>query len=176
MPPEAQRATAPLTEAALLEREAAQARAALQGAIHDLQHSLRSAADVRYWTKGHPLAGVGLAAVAGFAAAALVKEVTTAVSSEAGEPQPAAPAPLSSGQASLPPAAAHAGLHSLLTPLWGLAKGLVETAVINAVKGTVSGAAHADAAAECAAAACPPADSDFAADESSLPSDRPSAL
>jgi hypothetical protein len=59
-------------EADLLAREAAAAQAAALGAIADLKAGLATAADPRLWAQQHPWAAVGIAAAAGFAAAALV--------------------------------------------------------------------------------------------------------
>ncbi|MBI3461787.1 MAG: hypothetical protein HY000_01830 [Planctomycetes bacterium] len=59
-------------EADLLAHEAAAAQAAALGAIQDLKTGLATAADPRLWAEQHPWAAVGIAAAAGFAAAALV--------------------------------------------------------------------------------------------------------
>jgi len=60
------------TESDVLAREAAAAQAAAIRAIGDLKTSLVHAADPRLWAQQHPWAAVGVAAVAGFAAATLV--------------------------------------------------------------------------------------------------------
>ncbi len=59
----------PLTEAALLDQEAREAQAAIVRTLRALEHDLTSA-DVRGWTREHPWAAVGIASLAGFAAAA----------------------------------------------------------------------------------------------------------
>lgn len=60
------------TESDVLAREAAAAQAAAVQAIGDLKASLVQAADPRLWAQQHPWAAVGVAAVAGFAAATFV--------------------------------------------------------------------------------------------------------
>ena len=136
MPPDAPRASAAPTEAAHLEREAAQARAALRGAIEDLKQSLYHAADPRVWTEKYPLAGVGVAAAAGFAAAALMKEAADEAMTPAPAVDRSAAAP---GQpAAQAPPAAHSALHSLLTPLWDIAQTALKSFAVNAVTSSMS--------------------------------------
>lgn len=160
MPPDAPRASAAPTEAALLECEAAQARAALRGAIEDLKQSLRHAADPRVWTEKHPWAGVGLAAAAGFGAAALIKEAAA----EAVAPAAVTSAPAAAQNAAAPeqpaaqaPPAGHSALHSLLTPLWDIAQAALKSFAVNAVKSSMTSpvaedlASSPNDAAECAA-------------------------
>jgi hypothetical protein len=59
-------------EADLLAREANAAQAAVFATMQDLKAGLSTAADPRLWAQQHPWASVGAAAVAGFAAAAIV--------------------------------------------------------------------------------------------------------
>jgi hypothetical protein len=61
-----------VSEAALLAREKADAKAALRQTLVDLKQSLRTSVDVRLWTKEHPWIAVGMAAAAGFTAATVV--------------------------------------------------------------------------------------------------------
>ena len=66
------RDTASDREADLLAREAKAAQAAVLEAIGDLKSGLSTAADPRLWAQQHPWAAIGVAAAAGFAAAALL--------------------------------------------------------------------------------------------------------
>jgi len=132
MPPDAQRASAAPTEAALLACEAAQARAALQAAINDLKKSLGTAADPRVWTQNHPWAGVGVAAAAGFAAAALLKE--TAAEAVASEPAAAVDGTTAAAKSAANTQSGHSALRALLNPIWEVAKSALETFAVNAVK------------------------------------------
>lgn len=56
---------------AALEHEAAAARAAMSGAMADLQHHLQTAADPREWAQRRPWMALGVAAAAGFVAAGM---------------------------------------------------------------------------------------------------------
>lgn len=60
----------PQTSAQLAAQESREARDAMFAALDDLKQSAASAADPRLWTREHPWAAVGIAAAAGFAAAA----------------------------------------------------------------------------------------------------------
>jgi hypothetical protein len=67
-----QRSDGDLSEADFLEREVADAKAALSHAVADLRNGVKSSADLRLWVKHYPWAAMGAAAVAGFAAATAV--------------------------------------------------------------------------------------------------------
>src|SRR5689334_5167516 len=59
------------TESEFLKRQSNDARAAISRAMRDVQHEIAQSADPRAWMKVHPWATLGVAAVAGFAAAAV---------------------------------------------------------------------------------------------------------
>lgn len=71
-PPGGQPATG--NELELLALEAENAKAAIVATLHDLKNNLQSAADVERWAREHPWMAVGLASLAGFAAANALKE------------------------------------------------------------------------------------------------------
>jgi hypothetical protein len=58
----------PLTEAQYLEKQAAEARAAIEKVVGDIKHSLAGTADPRAWTKQYPWIATATAIGAGFAA------------------------------------------------------------------------------------------------------------
>lgn len=60
---------APLTEAEILQQEAAKARAAIGEAFADLGQSLKATVDPHQLTRDHPWVAISTAVVAGFAAA-----------------------------------------------------------------------------------------------------------
>jgi len=74
-----------LSESEYLARESALTRAALVRTFDDLKKSLRMSADVRIWTRRHPWAALGVAAVAGFSAATVVTAKRTAKANTAGD-------------------------------------------------------------------------------------------
>jgi hypothetical protein len=57
-----------LTEAQYLEKQAAEARAAMEKVVADIKHALGSTVDPRQWTKQYPWIATGTAIGAGFAA------------------------------------------------------------------------------------------------------------
>src|SRR4051812_27036814 len=57
-----------LTEAQYLEKQAAEARAAIEKVVGDIKHSLAGTADPRAWTKQYPWIATATAIGAGFAA------------------------------------------------------------------------------------------------------------
>ena len=81
-------------------------RAALQNAAGDLQSSLKSAADIRLWTRKFPWAAVGVAVATGFVAASVVKPAQAA--------SPATPHPTPDPQQDSRPAAAGSLIGTLL--------------------------------------------------------------
>jgi hypothetical protein len=66
------RSDSELSEADYLARESELTKLALTRTLEDLKSSLRSTADLRLWTRKHPWAALGIAAAAGFSAAAVV--------------------------------------------------------------------------------------------------------
>ena len=58
-----------LPEQEFLAQQVADAQAAIEQTLNDLRQSLKTAVDLRLWTRQHPWACVGMAAAAGFAAA-----------------------------------------------------------------------------------------------------------
>ena len=58
-----------LSEPDFLDREAETAKAAVLRTLGDLHRGLASATDLRAWTREHPWLAIGIAALAGFAAA-----------------------------------------------------------------------------------------------------------
>lgn len=90
----------PGSEAAVIEHEAAQAKAALERSLGKLKASLRTATDVRLWTRYHPWLSVSVAAAAGFVLAkgvfsdrvgsgAAAEGASAARQARAAEPRPA---------------------------------------------------------------------------------------
>jgi hypothetical protein len=61
------------TEAQYLSRQAAEARAAIGRALHETPATMRGAANVPAWARRYPWWTVGAAAVAGFAAVAVLR-------------------------------------------------------------------------------------------------------
>src|SRR5258706_1965561 len=57
-----------LTESQYLEKQAAEARAAIEKVVGDIKHALGSTVDPRQWTKQYPWIATGTAIGAGFAA------------------------------------------------------------------------------------------------------------
>jgi hypothetical protein len=70
--PDIPHSTADLTESDFLQLEATRARDAIEETLRRLKGDLEHAADVRVWTRRYPWAALGVAAVAGFAAATAV--------------------------------------------------------------------------------------------------------
>jgi ElaB/YqjD/DUF883 family membrane-anchored ribosome-binding protein len=82
------------SEAEFLAVQAADAHAAIQQTLDDLRESLKTAADVRLWTRQHPWASVATAAAVGFAAAnAITASWHTAVEPEEEPPPRPTPPP-----------------------------------------------------------------------------------
>src|SRR5258706_14358834 len=65
----------PLTEADFLTREQVQAKAAILAVLADMKHAVAQGADLREWTRQHPLIMAGTATVAGFIAGMLATPV-----------------------------------------------------------------------------------------------------
>src|SRR3954471_18982522 len=60
------------SESEFLAAQSADAKQAVLDSIDELKDSLAQAADYKVWTRQHPWAAVGIAAVAGFAAATVI--------------------------------------------------------------------------------------------------------
>lgn len=64
--------SAALSESAYLAKQAADAKAAFAGALHQIAGQFGQGVDPRVWTKRYPLAALGVSAAAGFVATALL--------------------------------------------------------------------------------------------------------
>jgi hypothetical protein len=122
-----------------LQSETERAQLALTQSLHDLTARLRECADVRDWTREYPWAGVGTAAVVGFALAAAVIPIARekSESDEERRPAPAASAP--------PPkqaAAASTGKSAIIVLIINLLFGFAKSAVGNVLSSTLSQAMH----------------------------------
>ena len=62
-----------VSESAFLGQEADAAKAAVVESLRNLQNDLKAATDLRSWAREHPWLAVGIASLAGFAAAAAVR-------------------------------------------------------------------------------------------------------
>jgi ElaB/YqjD/DUF883 family membrane-anchored ribosome-binding protein len=124
-----------LDEADFLKQESAEAKQAMAHTVQELKDSLRTAADLKLWTRQHPWAAVGVAAVAGFA-------VANAVTPSKHEHAPPPPwMAYGNGQAA-PAGAPHAAksygaLNSLLAPLFDMAKVALQSTIASAIGGAM---------------------------------------
>jgi hypothetical protein len=113
-----------LSESEYLTRESALTRAALACTFEDLKKSLRTSADLRLWTRRHPWAALGVAAVAGFSAATVVTAKRTAKTETAGDANGRGQEDTESHTASSPTLAA-----TIFSSLFDLAKVALETSI-----------------------------------------------
>jgi hypothetical protein len=150
-------------ETELLATEAAAARAAVLQVIGDLKSGLSTAADPRLWARQHPWAAVGVAAVAGFAAAALVvpsqdKKLKEKLADifDAVSPRDKAE---SNGDAKVDPRSGPGPMAMAMGPLIDLAK----TALTSLVVGAVHQSSSPPEAETATAAAMPDTESDAVA-------------
>jgi hypothetical protein len=128
-----------LDEASFLQMESAEAKEAMARTLEELKASLKTATDLKLWTKQHPWAAVGVAAAAGFAVANAVTP---------SKHQPAAPPPwaaygngypASSVTASSQAATGGFGpLNALLAPLLDMAKVALQSTIASAIGGAMT--------------------------------------
>ena len=114
-----------LSEAEYLEREANQAKAAIDKTMEELKQSLSTAADLRLWAEHHPWLVVGVAAAAGFTAGSAIASIGSA---------PAAPPPQPASQ----PRKGSAMWSSLMSPLFELAKIAIQSSVAATAAGVAA--------------------------------------
>jgi len=105
--------------------------------LEELKASLQTAADLKLWTRQHPWAALGVAAVAGFAVA---NAVTPSKHGPAATPPWAAYGNGYAPAAAAPqPAANHYGaLNSLLAPLFDMAKVALQSTIASAIGGAMT--------------------------------------
>ncbi len=128
-----------LDEAEFLAREVADAKAALADTVAEIKSSAFESMDLRAWARQYPWAALGVAAVAGFAAATILskKSSTESVQENVTQPPSLATSPPPPPQATgVYPASASSGLKAMIIgALFGLAKLVIENLLITAIRG-----------------------------------------
>ena len=138
---------ADLPETEFLAREVADAKAALLDAVAGLKSGAAESLDLRVWARQYPWAALGVAAVAGFAAATLLakkptEEVCRENSPESVSSAAPPPPPLPAG---VYPASASSGMKAMIIgALFGLAKIVIENLLIAALRGPTSPPSKSD--------------------------------
>lgn len=117
-----------MSEAEFLEREAHQAKAAIDKTMEELKQSLSTAADLRLWAEHHPWLVVGVAAAAGFTAGSAITSIGSAPT--VSPPQPASRPRQGAGM-----------WGSLMSPLFELAKVAIQSSVAATAAGAGAAAA-----------------------------------
>jgi hypothetical protein len=119
--------------------ESAEAKQAMSRTLEELKASLRTATDLKLWTKQHPWAALGVAAAAGFAVANAVTPSKRGSDRSAPPPWATYGNGYQAAAAAPPPSAkGYGALNSLLAPLFDMAKVALQSTIASAIGGAMT--------------------------------------